>query len=101
LTPIGSSSDTTKPTVAFVTPVNGSTVTGNVTVSIVASDNVAVAQVTFLVDGTTKSVTTNSTVLTFKWSTRKVAIGSHSLAAVAVDGAGNQTTQEITVTVQR
>jgi probable HAF family extracellular repeat protein len=101
LTPVDAPGDITKPTISFVTPVDGATVTGNVNVSIVASDDVAVTQVTFLVDGVAKSVTTNSGVLTYRWSTRKVAIGPHLLTAQAVDGAGNQASQTITVTVQR
>lgn len=43
--------DSTAPTVSLTAPANGSTVSGNVTISATASDNAAVARVEFLVDG--------------------------------------------------
>ena len=43
--------DTTPPTVSMTAPANGATVTGSVTVSANASDNVGVAGVQFLLDG--------------------------------------------------
>ena len=50
-TAVGGTPDTTVPTVAITAPANGATVSGSVTVSANASDNVAVAGVQFKVDG--------------------------------------------------
>ena len=44
--------DTTAPTVSLTAPADGATVSGTVTLSATASDNVGVAGVQFLVDGT-------------------------------------------------
>ena len=44
--------DTTAPTVSVTAPANGATVSGTVTLSATASDNVGVAGVQFLLDGT-------------------------------------------------
>ena len=95
-TTFGSPVDTTPPSVQFVSPVNGATVSGAVTVKIAASDNVGISGVTFRVDGVTKCQTTSS-VLTCKWNTRKLAAGTHVLTATAVDTSGNSATQTISV----
>jgi probable HAF family extracellular repeat protein len=97
LTPI--SADTTPPSVQFVSPLDGATVTGRVRVKIVTSDDVAVSQVTLLIDGVTKATTTSS-ALNYAWRTRKVALGPHTLTAVGTDSSGNQSTRAIVVTVQ-
>ena len=47
--------DTTPPTVAISTPVNGATVSGTVSVAATASDNVGVASVQFLLNGSTSA----------------------------------------------
>ena len=47
------STDTTPPTVSLTAPAAGATVTGTVTVSANAADNVGVAGVRFLLDGAT------------------------------------------------
>ena len=101
LTPVGTpGGDTTPPTVGFVTPADGATVAGRVAVSIVASD-LAVAEVSFLVEGARRCVTTTSSVLNCQWNTRRVTIGTHTLTAVAEDAAGNRSSHTITVTVRR
>ena len=50
-TPVSGAPDTTPPTVSSPAPSNGSTVTGSITVSANASDNVGVAGVQFQLDG--------------------------------------------------
>ena len=101
LTPTTGSGDTTPPTVRFETPTGGATVSGTVDIRIVAADDVAITEVTFLVDGSTRCVTTTSSTLVCQWRTTKVPIGLHTLTAVARDGSGNQASQTISVTVQR
>jgi len=83
--------DTTPPTIAVTSPVNGGTVSGNVTVSVNASDNVAVVRVELYVDGKLEG-SSSSAPFTLKWNTRKVAPGTHVLQCRAYDAAGNSGT---------
>ncbi|MGI0049892.1 MAG: Ig-like domain-containing protein, partial [Nitrososphaera sp.] len=50
--------DTTAPTVSITAPANGATISGTVSVTASASDNVGVAKVVFYVDGVLKSTDT-------------------------------------------
>jgi hypothetical protein len=86
-------SDTTAPTVAVTAPVAGATVTGSaVAVTATASDNVGVAGVQFKVDGVDLGSEVLSAPYTTSWNTTTVSNGSHTLTAVARDGAGNTAT---------
>lgn len=92
--------DTTKPTVSFTAPAAGATVSGSVTVSVDASDNVGVVGVQFLVDGNRLLADDTSAPYTFTWNTAGESNGSHTLAAVSRDATGNlSTTATRTVTV--
>ncbi len=92
--------DITAPTVALTSPAPG-TVSGAVTVSATASDNVAVAGVQFKVDGTTNIGAEDTTSpYSVSWASTGVTNGTHTLTAVARDAAGNTTTSApVTVTV--
>jgi hypothetical protein len=95
-----STTDTTPPTTSVTAPANGATVSGTVTVNASASDNVGVTQMQLLIDGTLVASNTNSTALSFSWSTASVANGSHTIVSKAFDAAGNVgTSATITVTV--
>lgn len=80
--------DTTPPTVTITNPRNGSNVTGNVSISVAATDNVGVTQVSIYVDNTLKCTDTVAPY-TCAWNTKKVASGSHTITATAWDKAGN------------
>jgi hypothetical protein len=100
---VGSSTvaDATAPTVSITSPVIGATLTGTVTVSANASDNVGVASVTFKVDGTVIGTADTTAPYSVSWNTSSVAAGAHALTAVARDAAGNVTTSSsISVLVQ-
>ena len=83
--------DTTAPTVSLTAPANGATVSGTVTLSATASDNVGVVGVQFLVDGGQLAEDTSSPY-SVSWNTTTVANGTHTLTALALDAAGNITT---------
>ncbi|HLO34183.1 MAG TPA: Ig-like domain-containing protein, partial [Anaerolineales bacterium] len=90
--------DTIAPTgVAITAPTNNASVTGQVTISASASDNVGIASVGFYVDGQLLATDTSAPYST-TWNTNKVSKTSHTLYAIAADAAGN-TTQSATVTV--
>lgn len=90
--------DTTAPQATFSSPASGSTVSGNVTVLITASDNVALGNVILNVNGTFVATRT-SAPYSFTWDSAKVANGAAELTAHVYDTAGNQTLVSIPVTV--
>jgi hypothetical protein len=92
-------SDTTAPAVSITAPAAGTTVSGTVTISAAASDNVGVTRVEFLVDGVLLSTDT-TTPYSASWNTTVATNAAHSLTARASDAAGNQgTSSAIGVTV--
>src|SRR5205807_1175743 len=92
--------DSTPPTVSVTAPTNGATVAGTTNVSATASDNVAVLGVQFKLDTANLGSEATSAPYTVSWNTLTASNGSHSLTAVARDGAGNTTTSvAVTVTV--
>jgi hypothetical protein len=92
--------DVTPPSIALTAPAAGATVSGSVTVSANATDNVAVAGVQFKLDGAALGVEDTSSPYSVSWNTTTAPNGSHTLTAVARDAAGNQATSSpVTVTV--
>jgi uncharacterized membrane protein len=91
--------DTTPPTTSITSPANNATVSGTVTVTASASDNVGVVKVEFYIDSVLKSTVTTSPY-TFSWNTTTVANGSHTIFSKAYDAANNVgTSATVTVTV--
>ncbi|MCP3137603.1 apiosidase-like domain-containing protein [Pyxidicoccus xibeiensis] len=84
--------DTTPPTVSLTAPGAGSTLSGLVTLTASASDNVGVSSVTFLVDGVPLGSADTSPPYAMSWNTTAAVNDTHTLTAVARDGAGNTTT---------
>lgn len=80
--------DSERPTVALTAPPAGSTLSGVVTVTAEASDNVGVTQVEFFVDNHWQA-TDASPPYTFTWDTAAESDGPHTLRARAYDGCGN------------
>jgi len=87
--------------VSISAPANGATVSGTVTVTAGAADNVGVAGVQFRIDGANFGAEDTSAPYSIAWSTAgAVPNGAHVLAAVASDAAGNvATSSAVTVTV--
>jgi hypothetical protein len=81
--------DGTPPTINITSPVSGSSILGNISVRVSASDNVAVSKVELYVDGALKATSTVAPFTT-KWNTKGVAIGQHTLQMKAYDAAGNK-----------
>lgn len=91
--------DTTAPTVSITAPTSGATVSGTVSVTANASDNVGVTKVEFYVDGVLASTDTTSPY-SFSWDTTTASNASHSLTAKAYDAAANVgTSAAVSVTV--
>jgi glutamine amidotransferase PdxT len=84
--------DTSAPTVSLTAPASRARLTGTVTVSATASDNVGVAGVQFTLDGASLGAEDTSAPFTITWNTATAANGSHTLRAIARDAAGNTRT---------
>ncbi len=93
--------DTTVPSVSMSAPSNDALVQGSsVSLAATASDNVAVAGVTFKIDGTTIGSEDISSAYTGTLDSTGYADGSHSLTAVARDSSNNTTTSSTrTITI--
>ncbi|MGB9081709.1 MAG: Ig-like domain-containing protein [Desulfuromonadaceae bacterium] len=80
--------DTTPPAVSLTTPANSAVVSGTVTVSANASDNIAVSKVEFYENGVLLFAS-NTAPYSFSWNTSSVTNGSYTLVAKAYDTTGN------------
>ncbi|HXI90941.1 MAG TPA: Ig-like domain-containing protein [Blastocatellia bacterium] len=93
---VGASVDTTAPQVWFINPVNADRVSGNQTITMGASDNVAVTRVELYIDNQLFTTLTRAPY-TVKWKANTAAKGNHTLTAIAYDAAGNNASTSITV----
>ena len=85
---VSNATDTTPPTITITSPQAGSTVSGNVSILVNATDNVGVVKVVLYVDGALTATSTTAPFTT-KWNSRKAAPGAHSLQTKAYDAASN------------
>jgi peptidoglycan hydrolase-like protein with peptidoglycan-binding domain len=92
--------DTIAPSVTLRSPTASSTVLGHsITFSATAADvGTGVAGVQFILDGTNVGSMILSAPYSETWDSTAVADGTHTLSAVAVDGAGNTATSTISFT---
>lgn len=84
----GGGGETTPPTVSLTAPANGSTVSGNVTLSANASDASGISTVEFYVDNNVKGSDSTSPY-SITWDSSSVSNGSHQVKAIAYDTLGN------------
>ena len=92
--------DTTKPTLALLTPVdNSSIIIGNlVDITTDASDNVGVTKVEFYIDGSPRSETATAPY-SLTWNTIGSDLGPHTITIQAYDAAGNVGELSATITI--
>ena len=86
------SSDTTLPTVSVTAPTAGQSVSGTITATASASDNVGVVGVQFLIDGLSYGSEDTSVPYSISMNTTSLSNGGHTIAARARDAAGNTRT---------
>ena len=84
--------DTTAPTVSLSAPAAGATVSGTITVSSTASDNIGVTGVQFKLDNANLGAEDMTSPYSISWNTTSATNGTHTLSAVARDAAGNTAT---------
>ncbi len=95
----GTGKDVTAPTTQITAPANGATVSGTVTVTATASDNVGVTSMQIYIDGTQVAAGTSSS-LSYSWNTANASNATHTIYSKASDAAGNVgTSSTVTVTV--
>ena len=87
----GAPPDTIPPATSITSPANGATVSGTISVTASASDNVVVTKVEFYLDGVLQA-TDMTSPYAWSWNTTATPNGSHSLTSKAYDGAGNTAT---------
>jgi beta-lactamase superfamily II metal-dependent hydrolase len=80
--------DTTAPTTSITSPASGSTVSGTVSVTASASDNVGVTRVEFYLDGVLQSTDTTAP-FAWSWNTTTATNAGHTLSSKAYDAAAN------------
>ena len=78
----------TPPAVSITSPSMLSVLTGTITVSATASDDVGVVGVQFLLDDSALGAEVKTAPYSVPWDTTKVSNGNHTLTAVARGGAG-------------
>jgi chitodextrinase len=92
--------DTTAPTVVLTAPSGSAPVSGTITISANASDDVGVAGVTFLVDNVVVGNEDTTSPYSVSWDTTAVSNGTHTIVARARDTSNNSTdSAPLTVTV--
>jgi hypothetical protein len=85
--------DATAPSVSIISPGNGATVSGTITVQVSASDNVGVVSVSLSVDGAALKTLTTAPY-NFTWTSDG---NTHVIKATAKDAAGNSSSNSVTV----
>ncbi|SFK43538.1 Subtilase family protein [Nitrosomonas aestuarii] len=93
--------DTEQPAVQIINPVSGN-VSGNITITVNASDNSGAEGISLAiyVNGKLEATGTGSTLST-NWNTRPkhISKGKHTIEAIAIDAAGNSSASYVTVNV--
>lgn len=84
--------DTQPPTASVTAPSAGATVSGAVTVTAVATDNIGVTGVQFKLDGANLGGIDTTSPYSVSWDTTAAPNGAHTITAVASDAAANSTT---------
>ncbi|MEX2491089.1 MAG: Ig-like domain-containing protein [Nitrospirales bacterium] len=93
--------DTTPPSVSLTAPSQGSTLSGVVTLTATATDNVGVVGVRFQLNGVNFGAEDTTNPYSVSWDTTGIAAGQYSLSAIARDATGNSTTSTpVSVTVE-
>jgi len=90
--------DSEAPVITSVSLRNGDVVSGNVSIAVTATDDVAIWYINMNASG--MSCTVYSAEATCKWDTSNLATGDYSVVITAVDTMGNYVRETVTVTVE-
>lgn len=96
----GGGGDVTPPTVSRSTPANGATISGSLTATGTANDNVGVVRVELLIDGAARGSDSSPPGVSITIDSKAISNGTHTLSLKAFDAAGNASqTPNITITI--
>lgn len=104
--PVATTGDTVRPTVTWVTPNNASFYGNDVSVRVIAKDNVRVVRTELYRAGNPNPIVVNgetqlpNTIIYMRWQSAAIAPGTYTLTAYAYDANGNRSLPA-TVTVIR
>jgi hypothetical protein len=87
------------PTVSVTAPANGATVSGTISLTAAASDDISVSGVRFKVNGVNHNAEDLSVPYSTSLDTTTLNNGSHTISATSRDAEGLNTTATVTVTV--
>ena len=87
--PMKATADTVAPKASISNPVSGTKVSGNVSVSASATDDVRVTGLRLYINNKLVS-SSKSASLSYRWNTSKIAAGAYTIVLEAVDAAGNK-----------
>jgi len=90
--PVSVTVDNIPPSVSITAPASGATVSGTITVSATATDDVRVVGVQFELDGRYLGSEVSTVPYAITWNTASVPNGVHTLTVVARDAASNAST---------
>jgi hypothetical protein len=93
------SPDVTPPTVSVIAPADRSTVFGVVSIAATAADDIDVTGVRFQIDGGSQRQQQVIRPYGMAWDSTAVANGTHTIAAIATDAAGNTSASVVSVEV--
>ena len=94
----GGNRDATPPVVSITSPSNNATVSGTITISVNATDNVGVSSVVCYIDNNLLA-TDPTAPFAFTWITTSYPGGTHIIKVTAKDAANNRTSSSVQVTV--
>ena len=81
-------SDDTWPTISFLAPNNGATLSDVETITVLALDNVGISRVEYYIDGYYQTTVSNSPY-SWEWNTYSTSDGTYTVAAMVYDRAGH------------
>ncbi len=82
--------DTTAPSISLTAPAANTTVSGTITVSSDATDNIGVASVSYFIDGSSTAFSIDTTQpYNSSWNSALATNGNHTIMAKATDTSGN------------
>lgn len=96
-TPTPPPADTTAPKVVISSPTAGATITGTASIAGSASDNTGIKSVDIYIDGKLTKTYSGVSVYSYRWNTRKVLAGQHTIVVKASDIANNVSEASVTV----
>lgn len=79
-------------------PVDGTTLSGNASITASATSTVSIASLSLLIDGSPVASTTTSS-LSYSWDTTQASNGTHTISVLATDTYNNSASSSISVTV--